>query len=84
MGKKEKEFPKGKGVPDVDRDGFVLPHHPIGDLHVNTMGGHPLYPGRLPPVPQRFRQMYGSVAETEWAAIGVRGRGHYLPKKRFP
>jgi hypothetical protein len=84
MGKKEKEFPKGKGVPKVDRDGFTLPQHPIGDLHVNTLGGHPIHPDRFPPVPQKFRQMYGSRADAEWGAIGARGRGHYLPKKRFP
>jgi hypothetical protein len=54
MGKKEKEFPKGKGVPEVDRDGFVMPHHPIGDLHMNGFGGHPIHPARLQKAPKRF------------------------------
>jgi hypothetical protein len=41
-------------MPHVERDGFTLPHHPVGDLHTNTLGGHPLHPARLQKAPKRF------------------------------
>ena len=44
---KEKQFPKGKGVPKVERDGFTMPSHPIGDMHIDHLGGHQIHPARL-------------------------------------
>jgi hypothetical protein len=54
MGKNEKQFPKGKGVPKVERDGFTLPSHPIGDMHIDHLGGHPVHPERLKQTLKRF------------------------------
>jgi hypothetical protein len=52
---KEKQFPKGKGVPKVERDGFTMPHSNLGDMHIDHLGGHPLHPARIPQkAPKRF------------------------------
>jgi len=53
MGKKEQKV-QNKPLPHVERDGIVMPHHPIGDLLMNTTGGHPIHPERLPKA-KRFK-----------------------------